>query len=72
MTEVNMTSLKKINLHDVIPMKYKKYLLPQYLNMWMFLAEVNKPPYVRLLNMTPHDVQYYNTHTNNEHIRHQS
>ena len=59
-------------MHTIIQTKYQKYPSTTILKHEMFLAEVNKLPYVRLPDTIPHDVEYYNPHMHNGYIIHYS
>ena len=42
-------------IHAAIPAKYQKYTRTTIIKHAIVWAKVNKWPYVRVLNMTPHD-----------------
>ena len=49
-------------IHAVIPTKYHKYPSTTILKHVNLLDKINKTPYVRLLNMTPHDAYSITIH----------
>ena len=52
-------------MHAVILISCHNYSSTPRLKHLNDLDKVNKSPYVRLLDMAPHNVQYYNHCTNN-------
>ena len=52
---ITLTKRSSDTIHEIIPTKYQKYPSNTILIHMNVLAKVNKSPWRRLLNMTPHD-----------------